>query len=89
MIKTRGFVAMYEIEPGVQNRGGRGFPAQPWQCLEGSIHLVTPSGESKFTVRTWFHSQSVAVPHSGWGPAQLPSQTGTFHSRPMLAPKID
>lgn len=42
MIKTCVSVAMSEIEPGVQNRGGRGFPAQPWQCLEGSIHLVTP-----------------------------------------------
>lgn len=36
---------------------GKGFPAQPWKCLEGSIHLMTSLGESKFTVRTYFHSQ--------------------------------
>lgn len=53
--------------------GGKGFPAQPWKCLEGSIHLMTSSGESKFTVRTYFHTQPVAISHSGWRLAQLPS----------------
>lgn len=72
MTKTHGSVAGSQIEPGVWNGGGKGFPAQPWQCLEGSIHLLTSSGESKFTVENLFSLPACGCPSSRVGACTTP-----------------
>lgn len=48
-----------------------GFPAQPWQCLEGSIHLMT-SGESKFTVENLFSLSACGCPSFRVGTSTTP-----------------